>query len=113
MVARTQKEIRRRAPLWFGALLVLNFILMSYSARDAVTKQSVMRSWAQAIALPIQTLSSGAGSAGLGFFQHIGNLFHAEAENQELRQRVEQMEIELRQMRAASDENERLKGLLD
>lgn len=113
MVARTQKEIRQRAPLWLIGLLFANLLMMSYDARDEVSKQRMLRVWVQAIVAPVQSISSGVGSTGVGFFQKIGNLHNATAENEQLKERVEKMDIELRNLRAAADENERLKGLLD
>lgn len=113
MVARTQKEIRQRAPLWLIGLLLTFLALMTYDARDDATKQRMIRVWGQAIAAPFQRVASGAGGAGAGFFKRIANLRNAAAENEDLKRRVEQMEIELRQTRAATDENQRLKGLLD
>jgi rod shape-determining protein MreC len=113
MVARTQKEIRQRAPLWLIGLLLTCLALMTYDARDDTTKQRMIRVWAQAIAAPFQRVTSGVGGAGVGFFQRLANLRRAAAENEDLKKRVEQMEIELRQTRAATDENQRLKGLLD
>jgi rod shape-determining protein MreC len=112
-VARTQKEIRQRAPWWFVGLLVFQLGLMAFDARDGVTKQRMIRVWAQALISPFQSAASGVGGAGSGFFQWFGNLRHAAAENVQLKQRVEQMEGELSQLRANRDENERLKALLD
>ncbi|MDT4955991.1 MAG: rod shape-determining protein MreC [Acidobacteriota bacterium] len=112
-VARTQKEIRQRAPWWFVGLLVFQLGLMAYDARDGVTKQRMIRVWAQALVSPFQNAASGVGGAGAGFFQWLGNLRNAAAENVQLKQRVEQMEGELAQLRANRDENERLKALLD
>jgi rod shape-determining protein MreC len=111
-VARTQKEIRQRAPWWFAGLLVLQLALMAYDARDSVTKQRMIRVWAQALVSPFQRATSSVGNAGSSLFQYIGNLRNAAAENAELRQRVEQMEAELSQLRADHDENERLRALL-
>jgi rod shape-determining protein MreC len=113
MVARSQKEIRQRAPLWLLMLLVVNLGLMSYDARDDLTKQRMIRVWAQSIAAPFQYVSSWIGGAGTGFFHRVANLRGLEGENAQLRARVEQMENEVRDSRAAADENERLKGLLD
>ena len=113
MVARSQKEIRQRAPVWLVVLLGVNLVLMSYDAHDDVTKQRMIRVWAQTVAAPFQYVSSWIGSAGGSFFHRVANWRHLEAENAELRQRVEQMENELRESRSATSENERLKGLLD
>jgi rod shape-determining protein MreC len=114
MVARSQKEIRQRAPLWLVGMLFASLALMMFDAHENgdATKQRVVRTWVQAVAAPFQRVTSGAGSTGIGFFRYLGELRHAAEENQQLRTRVEQMEIELRNAREAADENVRLKGLL-
>ena len=111
-VNRTQKEIRQRAPWWLAGLLVANLALMSYDARDDVTKQRLIRVWAQSIASPFQRVTSGAGGAGVGFSQKIASWRNAAAENEQLRQRVADLETEVHQARAEHDENQRLKDLL-
>jgi rod shape-determining protein MreC len=111
-VMRTQREIRQRAPWWLVGLLFLNLALMSYDARDSVTKQRVIRVWAQAVVSPFQRVTTGAGGASLGFVQRILNLRNAASENEQLRARVEKMQIELSESRTAVDENARLKALL-
>jgi rod shape-determining protein MreC len=113
MVARSQKEIRQRAPMWLMGLLIICLALMLYDARDDSTKQRMIRVWAQAIASVIQRPVSSIGGAGTGFIQYLSSMRGAASENVQLRQRVEQMENELRDSRAAQGENERLKGLLD
>jgi rod shape-determining protein MreC len=110
---RTQREIRQRAPWWLVGLLFVNLALMAYDARDTTSKQRMIRVWAQAIVSPFQRATTGAGGAGLGFLQRIVNLRNAASENEQLRQRVEQMQIELNETRMAADENVRLKALLD
>lgn len=112
-VNRTQKEIRQRAPWWLIGLLFVNLALMSYDARDDVTKQRLIRVWAQAVASPFQRVTSGAGGAGISFFQKIANWRTASAENEQLRQRVTELEIEVRQAKADREENQRLSALLD
>lgn len=112
-VNRTQKEIRQRAPWWLVGLLFANLVLMSYDARDEVTKQRMIRVLAQAVAAPFQRATSGAGGAGVSFFQKIANWRSAAAENEELKQRIAALEGEARQARADRDENERLRALLD
>jgi rod shape-determining protein MreC len=112
-VNRTQKEIRQRAPWWLVGLLFTNLALMSYDARDEVTKQRLIRVWAQAIASPFQRATSGAGGAGVSFFQKIASWRTASAENEQLRQRVAELESEVRESRADRDENEHLRALLD
>src|SRR5918997_4691078 len=99
MVRSTQKEIRQRAPVWLVVLLAANFGLMTWDARDSVTKQRVIRVWAQAVASPFQRGVTGAGGAGVGFFQRIGSLWHASGENEELRRRLAEAEHAVRDAR--------------
>jgi rod shape-determining protein MreC len=115
MVARrTQKEIRQVAPWWFIGLLILNGVLMGFdAARRPDTKQQFFRVWGQTFAAPFEWATTAVGGTGVGLFQRIKNIKNAEAENVQLRQQVDQMQIELRNARAAADENDRLKGLLD
>ncbi|HEX7999433.1 MAG TPA: rod shape-determining protein MreC [Pyrinomonadaceae bacterium] len=112
-VNRTQKEIRQRAPWWLVGLLFGNLALMSYDARDDVTKQRLIRVWAQAVASPFQRATSGAGGAGVSFFQKIASWRTAVAENEQLKQRVAQLETEVRQARIDHVETERLRAMLD
>jgi rod shape-determining protein MreC len=112
-VMRTQREIRQRAPWWLVGLLFVNLALMAYDARDNVTKQRMIRVWAQAIVSPFQRVTTGAGGAGVGLVQRVLNLRNAATENEQLRQRVEEMQTELSEKRTASSENERLKALLE
>jgi len=111
-VTRTQKEIRQRAPLWLIALLGVNLVLMSVTARDESGHKRLIQVWAQALASPVQNIFSGASGASVGLFQHLGNLNRAATENEALKQRLAEVETELREARKARDENERLQGLL-
>ena len=111
-VQRTQKEIRRRAPLWLVLLLGVNLVLMSVSAKDQQTQERKIRVWAQAVATPFQSLFSGASRSGVGFFQYIRNLSAASGENEQLKLRLAETEAQLREAQAARAENERLQGLL-
>ncbi|MDQ3805249.1 MAG: rod shape-determining protein MreC [Acidobacteriota bacterium] len=113
MVRSTQKEIRQRAPVWLVVLLAVNFGLMSWHARDPLTRQSVIRVWAQAALSPFQRGVTGVGGFGVNLFGRLGRMRAAEAENERLRARLAEVENELRDARQARDENERLKGLLD
>ena len=109
---RTQREIRQRAPWWLFALLVLNFGLMTYDARDAETKQRKIRSLAQTIMYPLQQGTSSTSSWIGGFFGRITELRHASTENEQLRKRVTDMEAELRDTRERAAEATRLEALL-
>lgn len=113
MARSTQREIRQRAPVWLLILLALNFGLMTFDAKDAQTKQRVIRVWAQAAVSPFQRATTGGVGAGVGFFQRLANMRNAEAENESLKQRLAGIENELRAARAERDENDRLRKLLD
>src|ERR687883_1698700 len=88
MVRSTQKEIRQRAPLWLLVLLALNLGLMTWDAKDAATKQRVIRVWAQSALSPVQRVTTGVGGAGLGFFRGLAEMRNARAENQGLKERL-------------------------
>ena len=109
---RTQKEIRQRAPIWLVTLLVANLIIMAVDARDADGRQKILRVWTQTFASPIQNASSKATGATSGFFQQIWNFRRTARENEQLRERLTQVETELHTAQQAAAENERLKSLL-
>jgi len=110
---RTQREIRQRAPIWLVGLLVTNLVIMAVDARDADGRQKVLRIWTQTFASPIQNASSKATGATSGFFQQIWNFRSTAVENEQLKQRLTEVETELHNARAATAENERLKSLLN
>ena len=108
---RTQKEIRQRAPIWLVTLLVANLIIMAVDARDADGRQKILRVWTQTFASPIQSASSKATGATSGFFQQIWNFRRTARENEQLRERLTQIETELHTAQQSAAENERLKEL--
>ena len=110
---RTQKEIRQRAPLWLVSLLIINLVIMAVDARDADGQQKILRVWTQTFASPLQNASSKASGATAGFFQEIWNFRSTAQENEQLKQRLSAMEVELNTARQAESENERLKALLN
>ncbi len=113
MVERSQKEVWRLTPWLVIALLLGNFILMAFDARDKNSNQRVIRAWTQAIAdfvqSPVTTVSSSVGN----YFQSFATLRTAQTENDALKQRVQELEVEIQQKEDLSDENERLKSLLE
>ena len=110
---RTQKEIRQRAPIWLVALLVTNLIIMAVDARDANGGQKILRVWTQTFASPLQNASSKASGATSGLFQQIWHFRSTAQENEQLKERLTQVETELHAARQAAVENERLKALLN
>ncbi len=111
-IQRTQREIRQRAPAWLVGLLALSFAMATVSARDQATQERKIRVWAQAAAMPVQSLFSGAAGGVGGLFQYLGSLRGAAGENETLRLRLAETEARLREAEAARDENDRLRGLL-
>lgn len=113
MAERSQKEVWRLTPWLMVALLLVNFILMAFDARDKSTGQRVVRSWTQTAAdfiqSPVSTVTSSVGN----YFSSISNLRSAQSENDVLKQRVQELEVELKQKEELGSENTRLKLLLD
>jgi len=109
---RTQREIRQRAPWWLVVLLLANFLLMSYDARDYNNNQRVVQSWAQTFAYPVQRVAAFVGNNTVNVFSGFGELRQASSENQQLREKVARMEAELRETREKAAEVNRLRGLL-
>jgi rod shape-determining protein MreC len=110
---RTQKEIRQRAPIWLVSLLVINCVIMGVDARDPDGQQKVVRVWTQLFASPLQNASSKASGATSNFFQQIWNFRSSAQENEELKQRLSELETQLNTARQAEAENQRLQALLD
>jgi rod shape-determining protein MreC len=110
---RTQREIRQRAPIWLGILLLTNLVIMAVDARDNTTRQRMLRVWVQALASPAQRISSGASGAGTNLVSQIVNFRSTATENERLKQDLASAQLELRNARQATAENERLKGLLN
>ena len=109
---RTQKEIRQRAPIWLVMLLFANFVVMAVDARDRFSQQQTYKGLVQAFFSPIQTATSWVSGTGGGFFRQIVSFRSTANENEILRQRLAETELELRNMREAKNENYRLQGLL-
>jgi rod shape-determining protein MreC len=93
-------------------LLVANLVIMAVDARAAVGQHKVHRIWTQTFASPLQSASSKASGATTGFFQQIWNFRSTAQENEQLKERLMQVETELNNARQAVAENDRLKGLL-
>jgi rod shape-determining protein MreC len=110
--SRTQKEIRQRAPIWLVILLFANFVVMAIDARDRFTQQQAFKGFVQAMVSPIQSASSWASGTGGGFFRQITSFRSTAVENEALKQKLAETELELRNAREAKTENYRLQGLL-
>lgn len=113
MAERSQKEVWRLTPWLAITLLLGNFILMAFDARDKNTNQSYIRVWSLAAADFVQSPITSISGAVSNYFQSFANLRSAQSENDLLKQRVQELEVELQQKGELSSENERLKNLLD
>lgn len=85
---------------------------MAIDARDSDGRQKVVRVWTQAFASPFQSASSKASGATSGFFRQIWNFRSTALENEDLKQRLAQAELELRTTRQEAAESQHLRELL-
>lgn len=95
------------------ALLLGNFVLMAYDARQTETNQRVIRVWAQTVADFVQSPVTSVSSGVTGYFRSISSLRTAQSENDQLKEQVQKLEIEVQNAKSLTDENERLKSLLE
>ena len=113
MVERSQKDVWRLTPWLVVVLLLGNFLLMAFDARQVNSGQRIIRVWAQTAAdfvqSPVTTITSGISN----YFSSISNLRSAQSENDLLKQRVQELEVELKSREDMNSENERLRGLLN
>src|SRR5258705_11993055 len=93
-------------------LLFANVVIMAIDARES-DKQRIVRVWAQTLASAFQNVSSKAGGATSSFFREILNFRSTAQENEDLKKRLAQTEVDLRVAREQAADNERLKGLLN
>jgi rod shape-determining protein MreC len=94
------------------ALLMGNFLLMAFDARTG-SQERVIRVWMLAIANFVQSPVTTVTASVTDYFQSISNLRSAQTENDSLKQRVQELEVEVQRSEELSKENDRLKNLLD
>lgn len=112
MVERSQKDVWRLAPWLMVALLLVNFVMMAFDARDLTSGQRIVRAWTQTVADFIQSPTTGVTSSISNYFVSISSLRSAQTENDVLKQRVQELEVELKRKEELSAENGRLTALL-
>jgi len=100
------------APWLMIALLLLNFVLMAFDAREINTGQRVVRVWTQATADFVQSPVTTVSSAISNYFVSISSLRSAQSENDKLKQRVQELEVEVKQKSDLASENQRLRSML-
>ena len=112
MVERSQQDVWRLTP-WLAVILCLgNFVLMAFDARS-VGGQRVIRVWTQTAADFVQSPVTTVTSAVSGYFGSIASLRSAQDENSALKQRIQELEVELKAKEDLSAENARLAQLLE
>ncbi len=94
------------------ALLLLNFVLMAFDAREITSGQRVIRAWTQTAADFVQSPVTSITASVSNYFTSISTLRSAQSDNDILKQRVQELEVEVKQKSDLSSENERLKALL-
>lgn len=112
MVERSQKDVWRLAPWLMIALLIVNFVLMAFDAKEITSGQRVVRTWTQTIADFVQSPVTSVTSAVANYFSSISNLRSAQTDNDVLKQRVQELEVELKQKEELAAENTRLRSFL-
>jgi rod shape-determining protein MreC len=113
MVERSQQEVWRMTPWLVIILLLANFVLAAFDAREITSGQRVIRVWSLAVAdfvqSPVTSISGGVSN----YFSSIANLRSAQSENDILKQKVQELELEKSAKEHLQSENERLRSLLN
>ncbi len=86
---------------------------MAFDARQVGSGQRLIRVWAQTVADFVQSPVTTVTAAVSGYFSSISSLRSAQSENDMLKQRVQELEVEVKGSEDLVTENERLRGLLD
>ncbi len=94
-------------------LLLCNFVLMAVDAREANSQQRVIRVWSQTAADFVQSPVTFVSSAVTNYFSSISSMRTAQSENDILKQRVQELEVEVQNAKSLTAENERLSSLLE
>ena len=112
MVERSQKDVWRLTPWLMIALLIVNFVMMAFDAKEITSGQRVVRSWTQTGADFFQSPVTSITTSISNYFISISNLRSAQSENDILKQHVQELEVEVKQKEDLASENTRLKSLL-
>lgn len=94
------------------ALLIVNFVLMAFDAKEITSGQRVVRSWTQTAADFVQSPMTTVTAAVSNYFTSISTLRSAQTDNDVLKQHVQELEVELKQKEELASENTRLRSLI-
>lgn len=99
---------------WLVVVLLLgNFLLMAFDARQFTSGQRIIRVWSQTAADFVQSPVTTISALISGYFGSISNLRSAQSDNDLLKERIQKQEVELKGNEDLIAENERLRRLLD
>jgi rod shape-determining protein MreC len=93
-------------------LLLFNFIVMAFDAKTG-SQERVIRIWTQVAADFVQSPVTTVSSSVHNYFQSISSLRTAQSENDLLKQRIQELEVEVKQKEDLTFETDRLKSLLE
>lgn len=98
--------VQRKSHWLLAALLASQLLLMSLTARNPKNEQTVFRTWVMSVFSPIVSVGDAVLSKVTGSFTGLSELRHAKTENEDLKQKVEQLTIELNETRKKAKEYE-------
>lgn len=113
MAERSQTEVWRLTPWLVIVLLLGNFLLMAFDAKEITSGQRIIRVWSQTAADFVQSPVTTISSSAYNYFGSISNLRSAQSENDVLKETIQKLEVEKQGNVDLASENERLRGLLD
>jgi rod shape-determining protein MreC len=102
-------SVQKKTHWQLAALLVAQLLFMSISARHPEKEQSILRVWVMTVFSPVVRVSDAVISKVTGSFTGLAELRRAKTENEDLKQRVEQLTIELNETREKAKESEVLR----
>jgi rod shape-determining protein MreC len=98
--------VQKKTHWQLAALLVAQLLFMTLSARHPEKEQSILRVWVMSVFSPVVKVSDAVISKVTGSFTGLSDLRRAKTENEDLKQRVEQLTIELNETREKAKESE-------
>ncbi len=113
MAERSQTEVWRLTPWLVIVLLLGNFLLMAFDAKEITSGQRIIRVWSQTAADFVQSPVTTISSSAYNYFGSISNLRSAQSENDILKEKIQKLEVEKQGNQDLASENERLRSLLD
>jgi rod shape-determining protein MreC len=102
--------IKRKTHWLLAVLLLSQLVLMSVSARHPNKEQSMFNTWMMTVFSPVVRVGNSVLSTVTGGFTGLGELRRAKVENEDLKNRLEQMTVELSETREKAAQFEVLRN---